>query len=273
MSVIQISKTEKKGGPYNKKKQEERKNKVYELYFEKGLSALKIAEQLDVNRNTINQDIKFWYSQIATGLGGNDLGGMLVKQIERLDIQRKRLLDELDKESDLNTRLRIERFLFDIDQKLAGFATKMTGINLDFGTKEISDEEICSLVRSLVFSCGIRYPETADDDKIQQKTIALNKCDIDFAQNVSSTLRHLGLMLFENSTSIGDGYDLLTFGVTRGYLTQQEKEDFIKKRDEENKKEQQRTDAIEAKYFKLYGSDKSKWDASIREKMDEEISG
>ena len=68
-------------------------------------------------------------------------------------------------------------------------------------------------------------------------------------------------------------YDLITFGVTRGYLTQKEEENFFKKRDDQDKKERQKTDAIEAKYIKLYGSDTSKWDASIFEKRDDEIFG
>ena len=50
----------KNGGPYTKKEQEERKLDVYHLYFEENYSAVKIAEMLNVHRNTINEDIKFW---------------------------------------------------------------------------------------------------------------------------------------------------------------------------------------------------------------------
>jgi len=49
----------KNGGPYNKKQQEERRKKVNELYFEKNLPTLKIAEILNVNRNTVNDDIPY----------------------------------------------------------------------------------------------------------------------------------------------------------------------------------------------------------------------
>lgn len=51
-----IQKT-KNGGPYTKPEQEERRNKVYELYFEKGYSARKIAKELDVHRNAIDSSI------------------------------------------------------------------------------------------------------------------------------------------------------------------------------------------------------------------------
>lgn len=57
-----LSKLEKKGGPYTKQEKEDRQNEVYRLHFEYGSSAVKIAEMLNVNRNTINEDIKYLYS-------------------------------------------------------------------------------------------------------------------------------------------------------------------------------------------------------------------
>jgi hypothetical protein len=42
-----------------------RRSKVYNLHFEKGHSAVRIAEMNNVNRNTINEDIKYWYAQIS----------------------------------------------------------------------------------------------------------------------------------------------------------------------------------------------------------------
>ena len=49
----------KKGGPYSKKEREDRRMQVYNLHFEEDLPAVKIAEMLDVNRNTVNDDITF----------------------------------------------------------------------------------------------------------------------------------------------------------------------------------------------------------------------
>ena len=37
---------------------------MYSMYFEKGFSAIKIAIELKVNRNTINQDVKFLCSEL-----------------------------------------------------------------------------------------------------------------------------------------------------------------------------------------------------------------
>ena len=54
----------KNGGPYSKKGQDKRRDQVHTLHFEKGHSAVKIAQILGVNRNTINEDIKYGYSNI-----------------------------------------------------------------------------------------------------------------------------------------------------------------------------------------------------------------
>ena len=58
MLVIISMSEEKKGGPYTKPQQEKRREQVYQMYFEKGRSAVSIARELGVNRNTVNEDIK-----------------------------------------------------------------------------------------------------------------------------------------------------------------------------------------------------------------------
>ena len=44
IQIIEI--TQKQGDPYTKNEQDERRNKVYSMYFEKGFSAIKIANEL-----------------------------------------------------------------------------------------------------------------------------------------------------------------------------------------------------------------------------------
>ena len=58
---MDIMSSKKEGGPYSKQQQAERRQKVNELYFEKNLPAIKIAEILGVNWNTVNEDIKLAY--------------------------------------------------------------------------------------------------------------------------------------------------------------------------------------------------------------------
>lgn len=82
MTTIQISKNKKneseesakKGGPYNKQQQEERRKNVYRLYFEKGITAVKIAGELGINRNTVTSDIQYWYKEMSSQIGSNNVG-------------------------------------------------------------------------------------------------------------------------------------------------------------------------------------------------------
>ena len=72
---------QKKGGRYTVKEKEERRIQVYHLHFEENKSAVKIATLLDVNRNTINDDISYWHSQLANEINSEDLTAKLIKQI------------------------------------------------------------------------------------------------------------------------------------------------------------------------------------------------
>jgi predicted DNA-binding protein YlxM (UPF0122 family) len=85
----------KNGGPYTTQEQESRRKQVYELHFEKGFSAVNITEMLNVNRNTINADIKEWYRKVSEELPEYNVS-LLLKQIHRLEMQQARLLEELE---------------------------------------------------------------------------------------------------------------------------------------------------------------------------------
>ena len=105
----------KKGGPYTKKEQEKRRDDVFELYFEYGYSAVQIVNLLNVNRNTINEDIKYWYSELYNEDKSNFSREWLDKQFTRLEIQRARLRKELDEDISLKDRLQIEKLITNID--------------------------------------------------------------------------------------------------------------------------------------------------------------
>ena len=62
MALVQ----EKNGGPYSRDDREKRQNEVFRLHFEFGYPATRIAELMNINRNTINADIKYWYSTLRT---------------------------------------------------------------------------------------------------------------------------------------------------------------------------------------------------------------
>jgi len=126
MALVQ----EKKGGPHTKQEQKERKDKVYDLHFEKGYSAVKIAEMLQVNRNTVNEDINYWYTKVVEELPVHSTS-LLLKQIKRLETQQARLLEELEKSTEFKEKINIEKLLFTISSKIASHYSKAVFHNYD----------------------------------------------------------------------------------------------------------------------------------------------
>jgi DNA-binding NarL/FixJ family response regulator len=98
-------KISKKGGPYSKAQRDQRRQEVYRLHFEYGYSAKKIAELMKVNRNTINNDIKFLYSKLKKNWDELDVESLIMKQILRMEDQRTRILEQLDKTQSLELQL------------------------------------------------------------------------------------------------------------------------------------------------------------------------
>ena len=77
----------KRGGRYTRKEQEERKLLVYQLHIVERKSAVQIADLLNVNRNTINQDIKSIYKQFGSRSNSFDLSSKMNTLIQRIKIQ------------------------------------------------------------------------------------------------------------------------------------------------------------------------------------------
>ena len=120
----------KKGGRYTQKEREERRFLVYQLHFNKSESAIEIAELLNVNRNTVNEDIKLWYIGYGKKPNDQDYDFKLDKQIKRKEIQRDRLLDYLEESETLEEKIKIEKFIFDLDNKLDQWFSKMVSHDL-----------------------------------------------------------------------------------------------------------------------------------------------
>lgn len=127
----------KKGGPYTEKQKLERQNKVYHLHFEKGYSALKISEELGVNRNTISSDIKECYLQLADELPEYEVGSLLLSQLHALRAQKARLVDGLEKQTDHKSKLSYEKLVCDIDWKIGQLVVKLMVAKSTVATCEI----------------------------------------------------------------------------------------------------------------------------------------
>ena len=108
---------EKKGGPYTKPQQEKRRKQVYEMYFEKGRSAVSIARELGVNRNTVNEDVKELSKQFGEEMSQHSVRDLLTRQMQRIELQRERLMMQLEN-AEGNERIRIEKMLLDIEMKI-----------------------------------------------------------------------------------------------------------------------------------------------------------
>ena len=115
----------KKGGPYTKEEQKKRKDEVFKMYFEYGYSAVQIGNMLNVNRNTINEDIKYWYSELYKSTNFKYSEDWLDKQFTRLEIQRARLRKELDEDISLKDRLQVEKCITNIDLSISSFIVKI----------------------------------------------------------------------------------------------------------------------------------------------------
>ena len=124
--LLYMMSEEKRGGPYTKPQQEKRRRQVHEMYFEKGRSAVGIARELGVNRNTVNEDVRFWCAEITSEYKKERLSEMAAGQFERFEFQRERLMGLLESAGN-DEKLRIEKMIFDMDYKMFSLVTKYTG--------------------------------------------------------------------------------------------------------------------------------------------------
>lgn len=115
----------KKGGPYSDHERQKRRNEVYRLHFEYGYSARKIADMMTVNRNTINCDLDFLYSKAGEGWRTLDRTDWVKIHTERLEIQRSRLREELDRAKTIQERIAIEKLILESDNRMLNIHLKL----------------------------------------------------------------------------------------------------------------------------------------------------
>ena len=120
-----ISRSCNKRGPYSKHDKQLRRNEVLKLHFEYGYSARKISEIMRMSRNTINSDVNYWYSRLEKESESISIDATLAKITYRIESQRTRLREELDRTSGLQEKLLIDKMLFEIDNKLIQFYMKI----------------------------------------------------------------------------------------------------------------------------------------------------
>lgn len=205
---------EKKGGPYTKNEREKRQKEVHRLYFEFGYSATKIADLMKINRNTINADIKFWYSNIREDIK-QDSEDFILKQIGRLEAQRTRIVESIAENKDEDVRL--EKLLLDIDSKISNLVLRINSENQMVGSVEISEEEIRDFVLFLLVKYNKDY--RLGRKEIEAGIINFYQCNAVDAAKIFSKLNELGLESCKKSGTAKLVYDLLEFAYLRKYLS------------------------------------------------------
>ena len=117
--------SKKAGGPYTKQQQDERRRKVNELYFEKHLTAVKIADILGVNRNTVNEDIKLAYVQTGESFPDDSIL-LFLNQIKKMEAQMMTVEKDLESQTDFSKKIILIKLLFQMNNSIAKFYQKMT---------------------------------------------------------------------------------------------------------------------------------------------------
>jgi len=109
----------KAGGPYPITDRLQRQKLVSILYIEEGYSAVKIAEKLGVNRNTVNEDIKECLLQLADEIPNNEIESIFLLQINALRAQKVELNARLEYPNKPEIWMKIQKLITEIDYKIA----------------------------------------------------------------------------------------------------------------------------------------------------------
>lgn len=116
----------KKGDPYTIEQQNKRKKAVYDLHFDFGHSAREISDLLHANRNTINDDLKEFYSEVKKEWRGVSFLELSEQYVKRLEMQRTRLRIQLDQSRSFKEIIVVEKLIMEIDTKIITFKEKVT---------------------------------------------------------------------------------------------------------------------------------------------------
>jgi len=127
--LLQTIPNSKKGGPYPKHVKKQRRDEVFKLHFDYGYSARKIADMMKISRNTISSDISYCYSQVQKEESRISIDDYLNKLFYRLELQRTRCIENMEKIKDSDNISSFEKMIFDIDCKLVQILMKLQTSN------------------------------------------------------------------------------------------------------------------------------------------------
>ena len=261
---------EKEGGPYTKDERTKRQNEVARLHFEYGYSAVKIAEMMKVNRNTINSDIRYLYSSIKEELKQNT-ENIVLKQITRLEAQRTRIVEQIEK-GKIGNIIKEEKLLLDVDSKINNFLIKINAgqenekSDIDIQSKKIKEFVLYILVKYNRY--GNRHG--LSKERIVSEIINIWRCSAQKAETIFSYLNNMGLKYCEKHHDGSFVYDFLEFAFMQRYVCPK---DSFSEGLQELSAIQSRFDTeseeITFAYDKKY-RDEKKWSEQIFERQEQE---
>ena len=214
--IVTIVLEKKNGGPYNKKDQERRRNQVHTLHFKNGYSAVKIAHTLGVNRNTINEDIKYWYSSIKEEVKQEN-DDHILKQIGRLESQRSRLVEKITK-NETKDAVKYEKMLLDTDVRINNILMRINDSWAHQDPKDtvVQGDKIKNMILFLIIKYNKDYCLTKD--KITSEIINLQQCTIEKISKMFLELKNLGFEYCKKFNESEVVYDLMEFAFLRKYI-------------------------------------------------------
>ena len=206
----------KNGRPYNKKDQDKRRDQVHTLHFEKGYSAVKITQTLGVSRNTINEDIKYWYSNIKEEVKQEN-DDYILRQMGRLESQRSRIVEKIT-ENKANDAIKYEKMLLDMDVKINNLLMKINDSVAHQVAKDsvIQEDKIKDMILFLMIKYNKDYCLTKE--KITSEIINLQQYTIEETSELFSELENLGLEYCKKFEGDEFVYDLMEFAFLRRYI-------------------------------------------------------
>lgn len=218
----------KKGGPYTKNEQDERRKQVLDLYYDKNYPIVKIANILNVNRNTISEDVKHWQMQFAEEFENIDLSTWITSHLLRLESQKIRVLEQAEKIEQPQAKLGFEKMAFNIESKIGQVGLEWLKNRRNTTPDVDPEKEIREIVMHLI---NIKNKKDClfTEDEILFEILKFKKCDEDEAERFFDQMNDLGLEYSKienekNNESEENNeievFDIKKFAEIRGYLQQ-----------------------------------------------------
>jgi len=134
-------------------------------------------------------------------------------------------------------------------------------------TEDTSEQQIREIVRKFVFD----GKTSLEEDEMLREIISLIKCDLKTAKAIIQQMKDLGLDVCRSW--VINGYLIELFADIRGYLSDEEIKQRVRRREEASRKAQEEEiqmmeeeEKIEREYIEKYGSNKFKWPNGVFEK-------